>query len=148
MDRETVATTPPSAPARPGAVTAAGVVWLLVGAGLVVVGALFLVALAVPDAADPGTSGLALVASTLLLLAGGVVAVAGAAVLLRRTPPVSGRRAARAALTVLGVLLAVVGVVQLTFRGVGGSWFVAALAGVVLLHVPAARRWFAPGRAP
>ena len=49
----------------------------------------------------------------------------------------------RTVLTVLGSVLAVVGLVQVTFRGVGGSWFVAFLVAVVLLHLPAARAYFA-----
>ena len=134
-------TTPPGAvAARPGVVVAAVVVWAVLGALIVLVAVLFGAALAVPGAADPSTSVAALAASTLLLLGSGIAALVGAFVLLRGGPRA---RTARTALTSLGVALAAVGLVQVTFRGVGGTWFVAFVVGVGLLHLPAARAFFA-----
>ena len=60
----------------------------------------------------------------------------------RRAGPRRGSRRARTGLTAVGVVLAAVGLVQVTFLGVGGAWFVAFVAGAVLLHLPAARAWF------
>ena len=71
-----------------------------------------------------------------VLAAGGVVTVVAA----RRAG--RGSRGARTGLTAVGVVLAAVGLVQVTFLGVGGAWFVAFVAGAVLLHLPAARAWF------
>ena len=55
----------------------------------------------------------------------------------------AGSRPARSALTAVGLVLAVAGLVQLTFLGVGGVYFVAFAVGALLLHLPAARAYFA-----
>jgi hypothetical protein len=47
---------------------------------------------------------------------------------------------------VLGGVLAVAGLVQVTFLGAGGVWFVAFVVGAVLMHLPAARAWFGRSR--
>jgi hypothetical protein len=136
------AVTPPrDEPARrPGVVTAAVVLWVVLGALLVLTAVLFGVALVVPGAADPGTGTGSIALSTLLLLAAGVGALLGARWLLPGSPR------ARTGLTALGAVLAVIGLVQVTFTGVGGSWFVAFVVAVVLLHLPAARPWFRESR--
>jgi hypothetical protein len=133
-DRTTV-TPPEEEPGRPGVVTAAVVLWTVLGVLMFGTALLFAYGLlfGVPD---PGTSSLALVAAMVVLAAGGV----GTVVSARRLA--GGSRAARVGLTVLGAVLAVAGLVQVTFLGVGGVWFVAFAVGAVLLHLPAARAWF------
>ena len=112
------------------------VVWIVLGVAMVGIGALYAIAL-VTGAADGGSGVLALVAAAIVLAAGGVAVVVAA----RRAGRAS--RPARRALTILGGVLAVLGLVQVTFLGVAGSWFLAFVAGAVLLHVPTARAWFA-----
>ncbi len=129
-------TPPHDEPGRPGLVTAAVALWALLGVLLIGTALLFVLALIVPSA-DPGSGALPVIGAIVLLAAAGVGTVVCAR-LLRH-----GSRRARTVLTVLGSVLAVVGLVQVTFRGVGGSWFVAFLVAVVLLHLPAARAYFA-----
>jgi hypothetical protein len=133
-DRTTV-TPPEEEPGRPGVVTAAVVLWTVLGVLMCGTALLFAYGLlfGVPD---PGTRPLALVAAMVVLAAGGV----GTVVSARRLA--GGSRVARVGLTVLGAVLAVAGLVQVTFLGVGGVWFVAFVVGAVLLHLPAARAWF------
>jgi hypothetical protein len=133
-DRATV-TPPQEEPGRPGVVTAAVVLWTVLGVLMIGTALLFAYGLLV-GVPDPGTSTLAVVAAMVVLAAGGV----GTVVSARRLA--GGLRAARAGLTVLGAVLAVAGLVQVTFLGVGGVWFVAFVVGAVLLHLPAARAWF------
>ncbi|MEJ2863024.1 hypothetical protein [Actinomycetospora flava] len=131
-----VAVTPPEEePGRPGIVTAAVVVWTVLGVLMVGTAVLFAVGL-VFGTLDPTTEPIAVVAAMIVLAAAGVGTVVGA----RRLRDHS--RAAWIGLTVLGAVLGVVGLVQVTFLGVGGVWFVAFAAGAVLLHLPAARAWF------
>lgn len=127
-------TPPTEEPGRPGVVTAAVVVWFLLGVLMIGVALLVAVSL-VTTSSDAGP--LPAIAIMILLAAGGVAVVLAA----RRVG--AGSRAARRGLTVVGGVLAVVGLVQVTFLGVGGVWFVAFVAGAALLHVPAARAWFA-----
>jgi hypothetical protein len=134
------AVTPPDEePGRPGIVTAAAVLWTVLGVLMIGTALLFGLALAIGNA-DPGTGPVAVVAAMIVLAAGGVGTVV-AAQRLRR-----GSRAARAGLTLLGAVLAVAGLVQVTFLGAGGVWFVAFVVGAVLLHLPAARAWFGRSR--
>ena len=130
------AVTPPRRePRRPVVVTVAVVLWTVLGVLVVGIGVLYLVG-AISSA--PGATGLLLpLAATLVL------AAAGAALIVAARRLAGGSRSARRALSITGGVLAAVGLVQLTFLGVAGSWFVAFLAGVVLLHVPTARAWFA-----
>jgi hypothetical protein len=131
-----VAVTPPEEePGRPGIVTAAVVVWIVLGVLMVGTAVLFAVGLIFGNL-DPTTQPIAVIAAMIVLAAGGVGTVVGA----RRLR--DGSRTARIGLTVLGAVLAVVGLVQVTFLGVGGVWFVAFAVGAVLLHLPAARAWF------
>ena len=131
-----VAVTPPEEePGRPGIVTAAVVVWTVLGVLMIGTAVLFAVGLLF-GTLDPTTAPIAVVAAMIVLAAGGVGTVVGA----RRLRDHS--RAAWIGLTVLGAALGVVGLVQVTFLGVGGVWFVAFAAGAVLLHLPAARAWF------
>ncbi len=125
---------------RPGLVTAAVAVWAGIGALMIGAALLFLLGLLV-GAADPSTSPAAVAAAMVVL------AAAGAGVLVGARRLGQGSRTARVALTVLGAVLAVAGLVQVTFLGVGGVWFVAFAVGAVLLHLPAARAFFA-GRRP
>lgn len=129
-------TPPREEPGRPRVVTAAIWLWGVLGALLVLTGLLFAIATAV-GITDPNTG------TGSLILTACVLVVAGAGT-LAATRAVRGRsRPARAALTAIGVVLAVAGLVQLTFLGVGGVYFVAFAAGAVLLHVPSARSYFA-----
>ncbi|MFC5142210.1 hypothetical protein ACFPK1_28550 [Actinomycetospora rhizophila] len=131
-----VAVTPPEEePGRPGLVTAAVVLWVVLGALMIGTAVLFAVGLLF-GTLDPTTQPIAVIAAMVVLLAGGVGTVVGA----RRLR--DGSRAAWIGLTVLGAVLGVVGLVQVTFLGVGGVWFVAFAVGAVLLHLPAARAWF------
>ncbi|GAA4942153.1 hypothetical protein GCM10023204_59740 [Actinomycetospora succinea] len=131
-----VAVTPPEEePGRPGIVTAAIVVWVVLGVLMIGTAVLFAVGLLFGNL-DPTTEPIAVVAAMIVLAAAGVGTVVGA----RRLR--DGSRMARIGLTVLGAVLAVVGLVQVTFLGVGGVWFVAFAVGAVLLHLPAARAWF------
>ena len=131
-----VAVTPPEEePGRPGIVTAAVVVWTVLGVLMIGTAVLFAVGLLF-GTLDPTTAPIAVVAAMIVLAAGGVGTVVGA----RRLRDHS--RAAWIGLTVLGAVLGVVGLVQVTFLGVGGVWFVAFAAGAALLHLPAARAWF------
>lgn len=131
-----VAVTPPEEePGRPGLVTAAVVLWVVLGALMIGTAVLFAVGLLF-GTLDPTTQPIAVIAAMVVLLAGGVGTVVGA----RRLR--DGSRAAWIGLTVLGAVLGVVGLVQVTFLGVGGVWFVAFVVGAVLLHLPAARAWF------
>ncbi|MHC1562036.1 hypothetical protein ACR9E3_23995 [Actinomycetospora sp. C-140] len=130
------AVTPPDdEPGRPGIVTAAVVVWTVLGVLMIGTALLFAVGL-VFGSADPGTGPVAVVAAMIVLAAAGVGTIVAARRLGR------GSRSARRGLTILGAVLAVAGLVQVTFLGVGGVWFVAFVAGAVLLHLPAARAWF------
>lgn len=130
------AVTPPrEEPRRPPVVTAAMVIWMVLGVVMVAMGALYAIAL-ITGAADGGSGVPALVAAMIVLAAAGVAVVVGA----RRAG--HGSRRARTALSATGGVLAAVGLVQVTFLGVAGSWFLAFLVGVVLLHVPTARAWF------
>lgn len=131
-----VAVTPPEEePGRPGIVTAAVVVWIVLGVLMIGTALLFAVGLLV-GTLDPATPPIAVVAAMIVLAAAGVGTVIGA----RRLG--GGSRTARTGLTVLGAVLGVAGLVQVTFLGVGGVWFVAFVVGAVLLHLPAARAWF------
>jgi hypothetical protein len=134
-DAERDLTPPEEEPGRPGLVTAAVVLWIVLGALMIGTALLFGVGLAF-GTADPGTNPAAVVAAMVVLAAGGV----GTIVAARRAG--RGSRRARTVLTAVGVVLAAVGLVQVTFLGVGGAWFVAFVAGAVLLHLPAARAWF------
>jgi hypothetical protein len=128
-------TPPHDEPGRPTLVTVAVVLWAVLGVLLVGTGVLFGIAAAVGNA-DPATGAGSLVLTAVVLLAIGVgtlVATRGLA---------QGYRPARSALTGIGMVLAVAGLVQLTFLGVGGVYFVAFAAGAVLLHLPTARAWF------
>lgn len=130
------AVTPPDeGPGRPGVVTAAVVLWTVLGVLMIGTALLFGLGLAF-GSADPGTDPVAVVAAMVVLAAAGVGTVVAARRLGR------GSRAARAGLTVLGAVLALAGLVQVTFLGAGGVWFVAFVVGAVLLHLPAARAWF------
>jgi hypothetical protein len=135
----TAVTPPEEEPGRPGVVTAAVVVWAVLGVLMIGTALLFALGLLLGSRA-PDTGAIGLVAAMVVLAAGGV----GTVVSARRLA--GGSRAARAGLTVLGAVLAVAGLVQVTFLGVGGVWFVAFVVGAVLLHLPAARAWF--GRRP
>ncbi|MEJ2888400.1 hypothetical protein [Actinomycetospora aeridis] len=128
-------TPPEEEPGRPGVVTAAIVLWAVLGVLMIGTALLFAVGLLFGDL-DPGTGPVAVVAAMIVLAAGGVATLVGARRL--RIPS----RSARLGLTVLGGVLAAVGLVQVTILGVGGVWFVAFLVGAVLLHLPAARAWF------
>lgn len=128
-------TPPREEPHRPTIVTVALVLWAVLGVLLVGTAVLFLIALGVGNT-DPNTG----IGS--LVLTAVVLAALGAATLWA-TRGLAGRsRSARATLTGIGVVLAVAGLVQLTFLGVGGVYFVAFAAGALLLHLPAARAWF------
>ncbi|HSK58224.1 MAG TPA: hypothetical protein VK935_04145 [Actinomycetospora sp.] len=134
--RDRTAVTPPEEePGRPGLVTAAVVVWTVLGVLMIGSALLFALGLLFGSRA-PDTGPIGLVAAMVVLAAGGV----GTLVSARRLA--GGSRAARGGLTVLGAVLAVAGLVQVTFLGVGGVWFVAFVVGAVLLHLPAARAWF------
>ena len=133
-DRATV-TPPQEEPGRPGVLTAAVVLWTVLGVLMFGSALLFAYGLLFGTRA-PGTGPIGLVAAMVVLAAGGV----GTVVSARRLA--GGSRAARVGLTVLGTVLAVAGLVQVTFLGVGGVWFVAFAVGAVLLHLPAARAWF------
>lgn len=130
------AVTPPTEePSRPGVVTAAMVLWIVLG--VLMVGAALLYALALLlSSSDAGSSPAAVAFAMVLLAAAGIAVV----VVARRMG--AGSRTARRALTIVGGVLAVVGLIQVTFRGPGGTWFLGFLAGAVLLHLPAARAWF------
>ena len=130
-------TPPREEPGRPRVVTAAIVLWAVLGVLLIVTAVLFAVASAI-GIADPTTG----VGS--LVLTAVVLAVVGVGTLVATRALSAGSRPARAALTAIGVVLAVAGLVQLTFLGVGGVYFVAFAAGALLLHLPAARSYFAP----
>jgi hypothetical protein len=130
------AVTPPREEPRPPVVTVAMMLWMLLGGVMVALGALYAIAL-VTGAADGGSSVLGMVAAMVVLAAAGVAVVLGA----RRVG--RGSRPARSALSAVGGVLAALGLVQLTFLGVAGSWFLAFVVGVVLLHLPTARAWFA-----
>lgn len=131
-----VAVTPPEEePGRPGVVTAAVVLWAVLGVLMIGTAVLFAVGLLFGNL-DPTTEPIAVVAAMIVLAAAGVGTVVGA----RRLRDSS--RTARIGLTVLGAVLGIVGLVQVTFLGVGGVWFVAFVVGAVLLHLPAARAWF------
>lgn len=133
---EDPAVTPPDeGPGRPGVVTAAVVLWTVLGVLMIGTALLFGLGLAF-GTADPGTGPVAVVAAMVVLAAAGIGTVVAARRLGR------GSRSARAGLTVLGVVLALAGLVQVTFLGAGGVWFVAFVAGAVLLHLRAARAWF------
>jgi hypothetical protein len=134
------AVTPPrDDTARPGLVTAAVVIWTVIGALMIGAALLFLLGLVLGAAA--ASTGPAAVAAAMVVLAAG-----GAGVLVAARRLGRGSRAARVGLTVLGAVLAVAGLVQVTFLGVGGVWFVAFAVGAVLLHLPAARAFFAAHR--
>ena len=132
---ERALTPPEDEPGRPGPVTAAVVLWIVLGVLMIGTALLFGLALAF-GTADPGTGPVAVVAAMVMLAAGGVATIVAARRLGR------GSRGARTGLTVLGAVLAAAGLVQITFLGVGGAWFVAFVAGAVLLHLPTARAWF------
>jgi hypothetical protein len=134
------AVTPPTEePGRPGVVTAAVVVWIVLGALMIGTALLLAVSLATsPSGSGPGPP--AVIGMMIVLAAGGVAVVVAA----RRMG--TGSRSARRGLTITGVVLAVLGLIQVTFLGVGGVWFVAFVAGAALLHLPAARAWFARWR--
>lgn len=131
-----VVTPPHEEPGRPGAVTAAVWVWGVIGALMIGAALLFLLGL-LSGGVDPTTGPVAAAAAMVVLAAAGGGVLVGARRLGRRS------RTARTGLTVLGAVLAVAGLVQVTFLGVGGVWFVAFAVGAVLLHLPAARPWFA-----
>ncbi|WP_433783900.1 hypothetical protein ACQPX6_27465 [Actinomycetospora sp. CA-101289] len=135
----TTVTPPEEEPGRPGVVTAAVVLWIILGVLMFGTALLFGYGLLF-GTPDPDTGLVAFVAAMIVLAAGGV----GTVISARRLA--GGSRAARAGLTVLGAVLALAGLVQVTFLGVGGVWFVAFVVGAVLLHLPAARAWF--GRRP
>jgi hypothetical protein len=128
-------TPPRDEPGRPRVVTVAIVLWAVLGVLLVVTALLFAVALAV-GTLDPNTGSVSLVLTAIVL------AIVGVGTLVATRALSAGSRPARAALTGVGVVLAVAGLVQLTFLGVGGVYFVAFAAGALLLHVPAARSYF------
>lgn len=128
-------TPPREEPGRPTVVTVAVVLWAVLGVLLVGTGLLFGIAAAVGNT-DPATGAGALVLTAVVLLA------IGAGTLVATRGLVRGSRPARSALTGIGIVLAVAGLVQLTFLGVGGVYFVAFAAGAILLHLPAARAWF------
>jgi hypothetical protein len=128
-------TPPRDEPGRPTLVTVAVVLWVVLGVLLVGTGLLFGIAAAVGNA-DPATGAGALVLTAIVLLAIGAGALVATRGLAR------GSRPARSALTAVGTVLAIAGLVQLTFLGVGGVYCVAFAAGAVLLHLPAARTWF------
>ncbi|GLZ50937.1 hypothetical protein [Actinomycetospora sp. NBRC 106378] len=129
-------TPPREEPHRPTVVTVALVLWAVLGVLLVGTAVLFLIALVVGNT-DPNTG------TGSLVLTAVVLAALGAATLWATRGLVARSRPARATLTAIGVVLAVAGLVQLTFLGVGGVYFVAFAAGALLLHLPAARAWFA-----
>ncbi|MFC5065410.1 hypothetical protein [Actinomycetospora atypica] len=129
------AVTPPRGePGRPTVVTVAVVLWAVLGVLLVGTAVLFLVALVVGS--TEGTGGL-------VLLTALVLAALGVGTLWATRGLRAGSRPARSALTAVGLVLAVAGLVQLTFLGVGGVYFVAFAVGALLLHLPAARAYFA-----
>ncbi len=130
-------TPPRDEPGRPGVVTAAIWLWAVLGVLLVVTAVLFAIAPAI-GTADPNTGVGSLVLTAIVL------ALVGAGTLVATRALRGGSRPARAVLTAIGVVLAVAGLVQLTFLGVGGVYFVAFAAGALLLHLPAARSFFAP----
>jgi hypothetical protein len=123
-------------------VTAALVLWIVLGVLMVGIGLLYAIALVTASAESTvgGPGPVATILAMIVLAAGGVAVVVAA----RRMG--AGSRLARRGLTIAGVVLAVAGLVQVTFLGVAGSWFVGFVAGAVLLHLPAARAWF--GREP
>lgn len=128
------AVTPPRAePGRPTVVTVAVVLWAVLGVLLVGTAVLFLVALVVGS--TEGTGGL-------VVLTALVLAALGVGTLVATRGLRAGSRPARSALTAVGLVLAVAGLVQLTFLGVGGVYFVAFAVGALLLHLPAARAYF------
>jgi hypothetical protein len=118
-------------------VTVAIVLWAVLGVLLLVTAVLFAIASAV-GIADP-TTGIGSLVLTAIVLA-----VVGVGTLVATRALSAGSRPARAALTAIGIVLAVAGLVQLTFLGVGGVYFVAFAAGALLLHLPAARSFFTP----
>jgi hypothetical protein len=128
-------TPPREEPGRPRIVTAAVVLWAVLGVLLVLTGLLFAIAIAV-GITDPATGAGSLVLTAIVLV------LVGVATLVATRALRTGSRPARAALTAIGVVLAVAGLVQLTFLGVGGVYFVAFAAGALLLHLPAARSFF------
>jgi hypothetical protein len=130
-------TPPREEPGRPRVVTAAIWLWGVLGVLLVITALLFALAPAI-GTADPNTGVGSLVLTAIVL------AVVGVGTLVATRALSAGSRPARAALTGIGVVLAVAGLVQLTFLGVGGVYFVAFAAGALLLHVPAARSYFTP----
>jgi cation transport ATPase len=132
-------TPPHDEPGRPTLVTVAVVLWAVLGVLLVLTGVLFGIAAAVGNA-DPATGAGSLVLTAIVLLA------IGAGTLVATRGLARGSRPARSALTGIGMVLAIAGLVQLTFLGVGGVYFVAFAAGAVLLHLPAARAWFGRSR--
>jgi cation transport ATPase len=129
-------TPPREEPHRPTIVTVALVLWAVLGVLLVGTAVLFLIGVVVGNS-DPNT-GTGSVVLTVIVLA-----ALGAATLWATRGLTVRSRPARATLTAIGVVLAVAGLVQLTFLGVGGVYFVAFAAGALLLHLPAARAWFA-----
>ncbi|PVZ10090.1 hypothetical protein [Actinomycetospora cinnamomea] len=131
----TAVTPPQGEPGRPGVVTAAVVLWSVLGVLMIGTALLFGLGL-VLGSTEADTGPVAVVAAMVVLAAAGI----GTLVAARRL--VGGSRAARAGLTVLGAVLAIAGLVQVTFLGVGGVWFVAFVVGAVLLHLPAARAHF------
>ncbi|MCD2192669.1 hypothetical protein LQ327_04600 [Actinomycetospora endophytica] len=128
-------TPPREEPGRPRVVTAAIWLWGVLGVLLVLTGLLFAIATAV-GITDPNTGKGSLVLTAIVLV------IAGAGTLVATRALRLGSRPARAALTGIGVVLAVAGLVQLTFLGVGGVYFVAFAVAALLLHVPAARSYF------
>jgi cation transport ATPase len=128
-------TPPREEPHRPTIVTVALVLWVVLGVLLVGTAVLFLIALVVGNS-DPNTG------TGSLVLTAVVLAALGGATLWASRGLAARSRPARATLTAIGVVLAVAGLVQLTFLGVGGVYFVAFAAGALLLHLPAARAWF------
>jgi len=135
VDPPRAVTPPEEEPGRPGIVTAAVVLWMVLGVLMIGTAVLFAVGLLFGNL-DPTTEPIAVVAAMIVLAAAGVGTVVGA----RRLRDSS--RTARIGLTVLGGVLGVAGLVQVTFLGVGGVWFVAFVVGAVLLHLPAARAWY------
>ncbi|MEJ2868485.1 hypothetical protein WCD74_11970 [Actinomycetospora sp. OC33-EN08] len=129
-------TPPREEPGRPTVVTVAVVLWAVLGVLLIGTAVLFLVALVVGNT-DPATGVASLVVTAVVL------AALGAGTLWATRGLAARSRPARATLTAIGVVLAVAGLVQLTFLGVGGVYFVAFAAGALLLHLPTARAWFA-----
>ena len=130
-------TPPREEPGRPPVVTVAVVLWAVLGVLLLVTAVLFAVASAV-GIADPTTGVGSLVLTAIVL------AVVGVGTLVATRALRAGSRPARGALTAIGIVLAVAGLVQLVFLGVGGVYFVAFAAAALLLHLPAARAFFAP----